>query len=114
VRGPTWISAERAVVVALAGGLLLYAVWALAGHRFLSGLVAPVVAALLVMRHPRARFSAYVFFSALVVRGTLAGAWPLALFGGAGIVVLQLPAARGLWPRLVGGATRSPGGPSST
>jgi hypothetical protein len=44
----------------------------------------------------------------------LAGAWPLALFGGAGIVVLQLPAARSLWPRLVVGATRSPRDPSST
>lgn len=114
MRGPTLTPAEWAVGVALVGGLVGYAVFALAGHRFLSGLAAPVVAALLVMRHPRARFSAYVFFAALVVRGMLAGAWPLALFGGAGIVVLQLPAARSLWPRLVVGATRSPRDRSST
>jgi hypothetical protein len=96
------------------GGLVVYAVLALAAHRFLSGLAAPVVAALLAMRHPRARFSAYIFFSALALRGLIAGAWPLALFAGAGIVVLQTPAARRAWPRLVAGTTRSPGGPSSS
>ena len=108
VSSPTPVApAERAVLIVLAGGLLVYALLALLGHRFISGLVAPVVAALLAWRHPRARFSAYVFFSALVFRGLVAGLWPLALFGGAGIVALQTPPARRVWPRLAPGRTRA-------
>ena len=107
-------SAERAVVGTLAGGLLLYAALALAAHRWISGLVAPLVAALLIARHPRARFSAYVLFSALAVRGLVAGAWPLVLFAAAGIAVLQTPAARRVWPRLVAGTTRSAGRSASS
>ena len=107
--GPSPVG-ERLVVVAVVGGLVVYAALALAAHRFISGLAAPVVAALLAIRHPRARFSAYIFFSALAVRGLVAGAWPLVLFAGAGVVVLQTPAARRAWPRLVAGATRSTGG----
>jgi hypothetical protein len=106
--------AERVVVVAMAGGLVVYAVIALAAHRWISGLVAPGVAALLAWRHPRARFSAYVFFSALAFRGLVAGSWPLALFASAGIVALQTPPARRAWPRLVAGATRSARDHSST
>lgn len=105
---------ERLVVVAVVGGLVVYAALALAAHRWISGLAAPVVAALLAIRHPRARFSAYVFFSALAMRGLVAGAWPLALFAGAGIVVLQTPPARRAWPRLVAGTTRSTRGASSS
>ena len=100
-------AAERAVVIALVGGLVVYAVLALLGHRLLSGLAAPVVAGLLALRHPRARFSAYVFFSALAVRGVVAGEWPLALFAAVGILVLQVPPARRVWPRLQPGATRA-------
>ena len=100
-------SAERVVIVALVGGLLLYAALALAAHRFVSGLAAPLVAGLLVARHSRARFSAYVFFSALVVRGLVAGAWPLALFGGVAIVVMQMPPAVRVWPRVVAGRPRA-------
>ena len=107
-------ASERAVVVAVAGGLVVYAVLALAAHRFLSGLAAPLVAALLARRHPRARFTAYVFFSALLVRGLVAGAWPLALFAGAAILVLQTRPARRAWPRLVAGATRSRADSAST
>ena len=106
--GMTWAKlTERATVVALVGGLVAYAVIALAQHRFLSGVAAPVVAALLVWRHPRARFSAYLFFSAVFLRGVVSGAWPMALFAAAGILVLQLAPARRAWPRLVPGATRS-------
>ena len=103
---PTTVG-ERLVIVALVGGLVVYAVLALLGHRLLSGLAAPVVAALLARRHRRARFSAYVFFSALAVRGVMAGAWPLVLFAAAGILVLQVPPARRVWPRLQPGATRA-------
>jgi hypothetical protein len=106
--------AERVVVVGLAGGLVLYAVLALLGHRWISGLVAPLVAGLLATRHPRARFSAYVFLSALALRGLLAGAWPLALFGGAAIVVMQMPPAVRAWPRVVAGRTRAAPDASST
>ena len=111
--GPSPI-AERFVTIALAGGLLLYAALALAAHRWISGLIAPLVAGLLATRHPRARFSAYVFFSALVVRGLVAGAWPMALFGGAAIVVMQMPPAVRAWPRVVAGRTRAAGDASST
>jgi hypothetical protein len=107
---------ERVVVVALVGGLVAYAVLALMAHRFVSGLAAPLVAVLLAIRHPRARFAAYVFFSALTIRGIVAGAWMLVLFAGAGILVLQAPAARRAWPRLVPGSIGSPRNtpPSST
>lgn len=106
--------AERVTVVALAGGLVLYAALALSAHRWISGLIAPLVAGLLAARHPRARFSAYVFFSALAVRGLIAGAWPLALFGGAAIVAMQLPPAVRAWPRVVAGRARAAGDASST
>jgi hypothetical protein len=107
---------ERIVVVAVVGGLVAYAALALTAHRFISGLAALLVAALLAIRHPRARFSAYIFFSALALRGLVAGTWPLVLFAGAGILVLQTPLARRAWPRLVAGSTRSKGhgGASST
>jgi hypothetical protein len=100
--------AERVVVIALAGGLVLYALAALAARRWISGFVAPLLAAVLVGRHPRARFSAYVFFSALALRGLVVGAWPLALFGGAAIAVMQTPPAVRAWPRVVAGRTRAP------
>jgi hypothetical protein len=111
---PVIPNAERLVVITLVGGLVVYALIALLAHRFVSGLVAPGVAALLAWRHPRARFSAYVFFSALAFRGLVAGAWPLALFAGAGIVVMLTPPARRAWPRLLAGTTRSARDPSST
>jgi hypothetical protein len=97
---PTRTSAERLVVVALAGALVAYAALAVASHRWIPALVAPLVAVLLALRHRRARFSAYVFFSAVVVRGLVAGAWPLALFGGAALAVMQHPAAVRAWPRV--------------
>jgi predicted small integral membrane protein len=114
-RIPAVPGGERLVVVLLAGGLVAYAVLALAAHRWVSGLAAPLVAGLLVIRHPRARFSAYVFFSALALRGLLAGTWPLALFAGAGILVLQTAPATRAWPRLLPGTGRSgPDASSST
>src|SRR6185503_2045170 len=91
-------TSEHAVVIALVGALAVYAVLALLGHRVVSGIVAPLVALLLAFRHRRARFSAYVFFSALAYRAVVAGAWPLALFAGAAILLLQTPPARRAWP----------------
>jgi hypothetical protein len=98
---------ERTVIVVLITALVVYAAWALVEHRWVSALAAPVVAVLLAMRHPRARFSAYVFFSALALRGLVGGVWPLVVFGGAGVLVLQMPPARRAWPRLTAGRTRS-------
>ncbi|MBM4441685.1 MAG: hypothetical protein FJ027_14825 [Candidatus Rokubacteria bacterium] len=87
-----------ALPLALAG----YALAAAAVGWWLSALVAPVVAWLLWRRHPHARFAAYIFLSVLTARG-LAGAWPLAAFAIAAIVLLQLPAAHRVWPRLTWG-----------
>lgn len=98
---------ERLVVIGIVVVLLAYAVLALAARLFITGLAAPVVAVLLAIRHPRARFSAYVLFSALAVRGLVAGAWPLVALAGAGILVLQTEPARRAWPRLAPGTTRS-------
>jgi len=101
-------SAERpAVAWALVVALLAYAVVALAwGRWWLSGAAAPVVAWLLWRRHPRARFSAYVLLSAVLLRGAFTRSWASAAFAGAAILLLQAPAARRAWPRLRPGATR--------
>jgi hypothetical protein len=102
------------VTIALAGGLVVYAGIAFVGHRWLSALAAVLVAALLARRHPRARFAAYVFFSALGLRSLVTGAWLHAGFAAAGIVLLQTPPARRAWPRLVPGRTRATARASST
>ena len=67
--------------------------------RWLSAAAALGVAALLVGRHPRARFSAYVLLSVLAARAGLHGQWELAALGVAAIVLLQTSAAARLWPR---------------
>jgi hypothetical protein len=98
---------ERVVIVVLVAALVVYAAWAVAGHRWVSALAAPVVAGLLALRHARARFSAYVFFSVIALRGLVVGVWPLVAFAAVGILVLQTPPARRAWPRLTGGRTRA-------
>jgi hypothetical protein len=113
--GSTPSTGDRVVTVGLVGGLLAYAALALVEQRWVSGLAAPIVAALLWGRHRRARFSAYVFFSALALRGFVTGSWALVVFAGASVLVLQMPAARRAWPRLVaGGRSSTRGTPSST
>jgi len=83
-------------VVALA----VYAVFAIAARWWISGLAAPVVAYLLARRHSRARFSAYVFFTVVALRG-LVGRSPLVVgFAVAAVLVLQTRAARRAWPSL--------------
>jgi hypothetical protein len=89
------------VTLVLPLALVVYAAIAIVGpHWWISGVLAPALAALLWMRHPRARFSAYVFFSAVVLRGVLRGLWPLAAFGATAILIMQTAAARRAWPRL--------------
>jgi hypothetical protein len=107
-------SSERVVTLVMLGGLVAYALIALLTRRWVSGLAAPVVVALLATRHPRARFSAYVFFSAVALRGLVTGGWALLAFGGVAILVLQTGAARLAWPRLVAGRTSTRGPGSST
>lgn len=97
------------VVWALVASLLLYAAIAATRHWWLSALAAPAVAALLWLRHPRARFAAYVFFSVLALRGTVAGVWALAAYAAVAIAVMQTPVAARAWPRLVPGRLRGGG-----
>jgi hypothetical protein len=100
---------SRLIVHAIPASLLAYAVVALAGGRWLSGLAAPVVAWLLWRRHARARFSVYVLLTVIGVRALVAGPWWLAAFATAAILLLQAPAARRAWPRLRPGFARRAG-----
>jgi hypothetical protein len=94
-------ASEILTTVVLTAALGAYAVVALAVQQWwLSGVAAPVVAGLLVARHRRARFAAYVFLSVAVVRGVTAGWWSIALGAGLAIAILQAAPARRLWPRL--------------
>lgn len=92
---------DALVIVTLGLSLLGYALFALFVARWaISGVVALLVALLLVTRHARARFSAYVFFSAMGIRTAVGGHWGTLLFALAAIALLQTPAALRLWPRL--------------
>ena len=64
------------------------------------GLAAPYVAALLWRRHPRCRFSAYVFLSHEIVRSVHFRHWDAAAVALTWIALLQLPAARRYAPSL--------------
>ena len=99
-------STRSLVVWALVASLLVYAAVAATRHWWLSALAAPAVAALLWLRHPRARFAAYVFFSVLAIRGAIAGLWAPTAYAAVAIAVMQTPAAARAWPRLVPGRLR--------
>jgi hypothetical protein len=83
--------------------LLAYAAVAIAKAWWPSAIMAPLLAWLLWQRHRRARFAAYVFFSAMTARAIFTATWPLALFALGAIGALQLPGARRAWPRLTRG-----------
>jgi hypothetical protein len=102
--------ASRSTVVAalLPTSLLVYAAVAVAYRWWPSAVMAPLVALLLWRRHRRARFTAYVFFSVLAVRGALTGVWALPAYALVAVGLLQTPAARGAWPRLRPGRVRAP------
>ncbi|MGH7331604.1 MAG: hypothetical protein ACREKS_02420 [Candidatus Rokuibacteriota bacterium] len=99
---PAELGSRRPLVVAImAVSLLAYGVLALAVEsRCIAGLLAAVVAWLLWRRHPRARFAAYIFLSAVGLRGVVAGHWMTFLFAVAVIAWMQTLAARRAWPRL--------------
>jgi len=65
---------------------------------FVYFVIAPVVGTLMLRRHERARFSAYVFLSCEILRAIRIHSWPLALLSVASILYLQLPPARRFHP----------------
>ncbi len=94
--------AARVLVVAIPASLAAYAVIAFVYGWWVSGAAAPFVVWLLWRRHPRARFSAYVLLSVVVLRALAGGPWWIAAYAGAVIGALQLPAATARWPRVRG------------
>ena len=65
---------------------------------FVYFVIAPVVGALMLRRHERARFSVYVFLSCEILRAIRIHSWLLGLLSAASILYLQLPAARRFHP----------------
>jgi hypothetical protein len=65
---------------------------------FVYFIIAPVVGTLMLRRHERARFSAYVFLSCEILRASRIHSWTLGLLSVAAILYLQLPAARRFHP----------------
>jgi hypothetical protein len=96
----------RLVSAVLPLACVVYAGVALGRHRVLPAIAAAVVAWLLWRRHGRARFAAYIFFSAMAVRSVLTGAWPTLAFAALAVTAMQTPAARAAWPRLRPGRVR--------
>ena len=88
-----------------AAALLLGARWLNYGsHRLWDGLVylliAPIVGTLMLRRHERARFSAYVFLSCEILRAIRIHSPALGLLAAGFIAYLQLPAARAFHPSI--------------
>jgi hypothetical protein len=65
---------------------------------FVYFVIAPVVGALMLRRHERARFSVYVFLSCEILRAIRIHSWLLGVLSATAIVYLQLPAARRFHP----------------
>ena len=65
---------------------------------FVYFIIAPVVGTLMLRRHERARFSAYVFLSCEILRAMRIHSWTLGFLSAAAILYLQLPAARRFHP----------------
>jgi hypothetical protein len=61
-------------------------------------LIAPIVGVLMLRRHERARFSAYVFLSCEVLRAVRIHSLDLGLIALGSLVYLQMPAARRYHP----------------
>ena len=86
-----------------AGALLLRTRWLNFGSlRLWDGLVyfliAPIVGVLMLRRHERARFSAYVFLSCEVLRALRIHSLALGLIAVGFVVYLQMPASRRFHP----------------
>ena len=65
---------------------------------FVYFVIAPVVGALMLRRHERARFSVYVFLSCEILRAIRIHSWLLGLLAAGSILYLQLPAPRRFHP----------------
>jgi hypothetical protein len=65
---------------------------------FVYFVIAPVVGALMLRRHERARFSVYVFLSCEILRAIRIHSALLGLLAAGSILYLQLPAARRFHP----------------
>ena len=61
-------------------------------------LIAPIVGALMLRRHERARFSAYVFLSCEILRAVRIHSLALGLIAVGFVVYLQMPASRRFHP----------------
>ena len=86
-----------------AGALLLRARWLNFGSdrlwdAFVYLLIAPVVGGLMLRRHERARFSAYVFLSCEILRAIRIHSLALGAIAVGFLVYLQTPAARRYHP----------------
>jgi hypothetical protein len=99
--------AARLVVSLLPLACLVYGAVAVATRgTWVSAVAGTLVAWFLWRRHRRARFAAYVFFSAVTVRSALTGRWATLAFAIAAVLVMQMPPALGAWPRLRPGKIR--------
>jgi hypothetical protein len=108
----------RLLVVALLASPAIHLACRLAGVRWLNFgghtvwdaviylVIAPAVGMLLLFRHERARFSAYVFLSCEILRGVRIGSAALIVLAAAAILYLQTPAARAVYPRVDPAAVR--------
>jgi hypothetical protein len=65
---------------------------------FVYFIIAPIVGTLMLRRHERARFSAYVFLSCEILRAARIHSWTLGFLSVAAILYLQLPTARRFHP----------------
>ena len=88
-----------------AGALLFRARWLNFGSlrlwdAFVYFLIAPVVGALMLRRHERARFSAYVFLSCEILRAVRIHSPALGLLAVGFLVHLQLPSSRRFHPSI--------------
>ena len=92
--------ARWAVVGAVIGSIVVYAAIGAYEHRWPSVIAGSVLAALLASAHRRARFAAYIFFTAVAIRGAVTGRWTLPLYAGVVLLVMQTAPARRAWPRL--------------
>ena len=103
----------RLVVGLLPVACLAYAAVALGvgpvGPAWLSAAAALILGWLLWRRHPRARFAAYIFFSALALRAVTSSRWLTLALAVGGVLLLQAPSARDAWPRLRPGWSRQAG-----
>ena len=85
------------------GALLFHAQWLNFGSlklwdAFVYFLIAPIVGVLMLRRHERARFSAYVFLSCEILRAVRIHSLALGLIAVAFLAYLQTPAARRCHP----------------